>query len=118
MRLRLIALIVSVLTSEQSPSEMAPDLINGAFEMGGAFANVLSIKSLWKDKKIMGVHWAPTVFFFTWGLWNVAYYPMLNQWFSFIGALAILATNLIWIVSLIYFTGAYKWIWKPKVSGS
>lgn len=77
-----------------------PDLANGAFEMCGAAANLLNVFRLWRDRRLQGVHWAGTTYFTAWGLWNLYYYPALDQWFSFAGGLAIVLTNAVWLVSL------------------
>jgi hypothetical protein len=78
-----------------------PDLINGAFELGGATVLWLNVRQLWRDRCIAGVHWGPTVFFTLWGLWNLFYYPSLQQWMSFTGGLAIVVVNATWLVSLL-----------------
>lgn len=71
--------------------------------MGAAFT-LLSVRQLWRDRRIAGVHWAPTVYFFAWGCWNLFYYPSLGQWFSFAGGVAILIANALWLGSLVWFT--------------
>lgn len=78
-----------------------PDLVNGAFEFAGACFNLINIRALLRDKRVQGVHWAPTLFFTSWGAWNIYYYPSLDQWASFTGGLFIVATNLTWI-SLVF----------------
>jgi hypothetical protein len=78
-----------------------PDLINGAFELSGAAMLWLNVRQLWRDRRIAGVHWGPTLFFAAWGLWNLFYYPSLHQWASFTGGLAIVSMNTAWLVSLI-----------------
>ena len=76
---------------------MSPDLINGIFEMGGALVLMLNVRRLWTQRTLRGVHWAPTAFFTSWGFWNLFYYPQLDQWFSFIGAVAIVTVNAAWL---------------------
>lgn len=80
------------------------DLVNGCFELGGALALCLSVRRLWQDREIKGVHWAPTLYFFLWGAWNCLYYPSLGQWWSFAGGVAILAANCAWLGSLVWLT--------------
>ena len=87
---------------------MWPDLINGTFEFAGAAVLWLNVIALARDGSLKGVHWAPTVFFTTWGLWNLFYYPHLEQWFSFGGGLAIVFVNIVWLCMLGYFW-AQKW---------
>lgn len=83
---------------------MNPDLINGLFECVGALVLVMNVRQLLKDKILHGVHILPTVFYTGWGIWNLYYYPSLDQWFSFIGAIAIVAVNAMWVTLAIYYT--------------
>jgi hypothetical protein len=74
-----------------------PDLINGAFEFFGGVALCANIRQLLRDKQVKGIHWGSTIFFTSWGVWNVYYYPHLDQWVSFWGGLFICAANLVWL---------------------
>lgn len=78
---------------------MSPDLFNGLFELGGALFLGLNLKALWKHREIKGVHWAPTLFFQGWGLFNLWFYPSQGLWWSFAGGCAIAAMNCAWLVS-------------------
>ena len=80
-----------------------PDFINAAFEILGAFFVFLSIRKLYFDKLVRGIHWAGIAFFTSWGLWNIYYYPSLDQWASFAGAIAISFSNLIYLSMIIYY---------------
>lgn len=84
---------------------LLPDLINGLFECSGGFFIALSIIKLYKEKKVRGVSWLHVGFFTSWGFWNLYYYPHLGQWFSFIGGLALVISNTIWLVQIAYYTG-------------
>jgi hypothetical protein len=77
-----------------------PDIINGSFELGGALVNWLNVKQIFKDKEVKGVHWAPFVFFTTWGFWNLFYYPHLEQVFSFVAGMMLVAVNTTYIIGL------------------
>lgn len=82
---------------------MTPDHINGAFELGAAAFMSLSVRRLWLDREIKGFSMWPTVFFTSMGLWNLFYYPSLDQLFSFAGGCAVVTVNtcylaLIWKV--------------------
>ena len=81
-----------------------PDLINGIFEVSGGFFLLTNIVKLMKDKKLRGVHWTPTLFFTCWGIWNLYYYPHLEQWLSFCGGLFIVTINSIWLGLLAYYS--------------
>jgi hypothetical protein len=79
---------------------MTPDIINGAFEACGAAMLALNVQRVWRDRALAGVHWAPTLFFTSWGFWNLFYYPSLNQWASFAGGCALVTMNAAWIASV------------------
>lgn len=82
---------------------MTPDMINGSFELMGAFFLLLNIRQLYRDKELNGVHWLPTLFFSTWGIWNLYYYPSLGQWYSFAGGLAIVCINTFWLGQIAWY---------------
>lgn len=81
------------------------DFFNGLFELCSAAFLLLNLGQLRRDKYIAGVHWGPTVFYSAWGLWNMVYYPVLGQWFSFVGGFAVTAVNVVWLAHLVY----YRW---------
>lgn len=84
---------------------MSPfDLVNGLFEMFGMFFILPSIVKLYKDKEVKGVSWIHACFFAAWGLWNLVYYPSLQQWLSFAGGIGIAIANIVWLSQLIYYT--------------
>ena len=83
---------------------MNPDLINGLFECIGALVLTMNVRQLLKDKVLHGVHILPTIFYTCWGLWNLYYYPALDQWFSFFGGLAIVIVNAVWVVLAIKYS--------------
>lgn len=79
------------------------DLINGSFEMVGG---VLLLKNCWVlycDKIVRGVSVLATTFFSIWGVWNLYFYGMLDQWFSFLGGLVIASANLLWVWLALYY---------------
>lgn len=84
----------------------APDLINGLFEGLAGFAILGHCNRLYKDKKVKGVSLWSTIFFTAWGGWNIYYYPILSQLFSFYAGLLVLGANLLWVGMIIY----YKWL--------
>lgn len=83
---------------------MLADCINGLYEAGGGFMNLLNVRALYKDKKVRGVKILPSMFFTSWGIWNLYYYPHLGQWLSFIGGLLIVLVNLLWVGLALYYT--------------
>ncbi len=94
------------------------DLINGIFETIGAACVLLNVRALLRDRHIAGVHWAPTVFFTTWGAWNVVYYPTLDQWFSTAGGALLLLANIWWIALVWHFSRQPRWVphWTDNLS--
>lgn len=79
------------------------DTFNGLFELGGAAVYALNIRQLLRDKLVRGFHPAPTAFFMGWGLWNLFYYPSLDQWLSFVGGAALVLVNLAQLFLMLYY---------------
>lgn len=78
------------------------DLINGCFEFVGGFCTWLNVRQLYRDQEVKGVDWRTTLFWWSWGTWNVYYYPSLNQWFSFIGGVWLAVGNCVWLLLLLW----------------
>lgn len=55
------------------------DLGNALFEVVGGVLIILHTGRAWRDRVIKGVHWAPFVFFWAWGGWNLFYYAHVGQ---------------------------------------
>lgn len=81
-----------------------PDYVNGFFEFAGGIALWKNVRAIRKDKMVRGVNWEVTLFFTSWGFWNLFYYPSLAQWASFVGGLNIVAANAAWL----YFAWRYR----------
>lgn len=75
-----------------------PDTINGAFECSGALAALANVRRLLRDRIVKGVVWQTQVFWVSWGLWNLFYYPHLGQWASFMGGALVVCANLLWVI--------------------
>jgi len=88
------------------------DMINALFELGGALAIIPSIKAALRDKQIMGLSIWSTVFFASWGWWNLIYYPHLDQMLSACAALLLAITNSIYLC-LIW---KYKYKYRDLIS--
>jgi len=80
-----------------------PDHINASFQAVSALLLITNVVKLYKDKKLSGVNILPTAFFAIWGIWNLFYYPMLNQWYSFIAGLLVVSVNTLWVSMAIYY---------------
>jgi uncharacterized membrane protein YfcA len=83
---------------------ISPDLVNALFETIGALFIILSVLRLSQDKMVRGISILHVTFFWLWGVWNVFYYPYLDQTLSFVGAILVLAANSLWTGMLIYYT--------------
>lgn len=81
-----------------------PDLVNAAFEFGGALAIGASVLRLVKDKQVHGVSLWMIGFFTSWGLWNLFYYPHLGQTWSFVAGIVVLLANLAYLSLLIHYS--------------
>lgn len=79
------------------------DAANGSFELLAGVFILLHCRRLYKDKVVRGTSWIATAFFFMWGLWNLYYYPHLNQWLSFVGGLGIVVANSLWLGMMLYY---------------
>lgn len=84
------------------------DSINALFEASASIFILLHVRRVWQDRLVRGVSVPAIGFFFLWGLWNIFYYPSIDQFYSFLGGLAVVAANFAYVASLIYFT------WREK----
>jgi hypothetical protein len=80
------------------------DIINALFEGLASIAVLNHCRRLYADKRVAGMSIYSTVFFWTWGVWNIYYYPSLGQFYSFMCGIAIFAANSIYIGLLVYYT--------------
>lgn len=88
---------------------MTPDFINGVFEALGGAMIFNHCRVLYRDKKVRGVSFVSCAFFFAWGVWNLYYYPHLDQWWSFAGGLAIVSGNCLWVSLMALYILREKW---------
>lgn len=78
------------------------DLVNGLFEAGGSLCIWSNVHRLWKDRQVKGTNWWAVLFFWSWGLWNLWYYPSLDQWLSFWAGAALQLGNFAWLGMLLW----------------
>jgi hypothetical protein len=76
---------------------ISPDITQATWELGSAVFSVLSIRAVRRSRSIRGVHWAPTAYFFGWGLYNLWFYQALHLPLAWWGGMAITVTNLVWL---------------------
>lgn len=91
------------------------DTINGLFEVLGGIFILNHCRVLYKAKQLTGVSIISTVFFTLWGVWNLYFYPSLDQWVSFAGGVVITVANLLWVGMMVYYTKYYKQIITPSI---
>jgi hypothetical protein len=82
---------------------MSPDVVNAAFEMCGAVFTFKNTLRVIQDRGYAGIYLPAIVFFFSWGGWNLYYYPSLGQWWSFGAGAALFLANLTWITAMAYY---------------
>ena len=85
---------------------MTPDMINGGLEAVGAAAVLNHCWTLYQHKQVRGVSVASTALFTVWGLWNLYYYPHLDQFWSFAGAIFITLANALYVGLMLHYTDA------------
>ncbi len=79
------------------------DLINAAFEGGGALLLCLNVRRLLKDKRVEGISLVPTVWWTFWGFWNVYYYSAVHCPASFYAGIAVVAIQCVWVSLALWF---------------
>lgn len=77
------------------------DYVNASFEFISGFMVLLHCKNVIRDKAVAGVSIPATAFFALWGMWNVFYYPQLDQFFSAIAGVFICFANCLWVYLLL-----------------
>ncbi len=85
-----------------------PDLVNGGFEFFGGVSILNHCRVLYRERMVHGISILSTVFFTSWGIWNIYYYPHLDQWLSFSGGLFIVISNFLWICMMTYYRSKQK----------
>lgn len=84
------------------------DLINGLYEFGGGLFSLLTTKRLVKDKQVQGVSWVPFLYFFSWGIWNLIYYPNIGQVYSFLGGICLSLVSVVNLALMAYYINKVK----------
>lgn len=77
---------------------MSPDLLNALFEATGAAFMVPNVRRLLRDQSIRGVYWPAQIFFTSWGVWNLYFYPAVGQPLSFAAGAVLALANGIWVI--------------------
>jgi hypothetical protein len=82
---------------------MNPDLLNSMFEWIGGLMVFNHCRVLYRDKAVQGISLLSNLFFTGWGVWNIIYYPMLNQMWSFYGSVFLTVANMSWLGGLLWY---------------
>lgn len=80
-----------------------PDLINSLFEGFAGLMVLNHCRVLHAEKMVRGVSVVSSFFFTAWGVWNVYYYPALNQPLSFYGGLFVVVANAVYVWMMIFY---------------
>lgn len=86
---------------------ITPDQINGLFEIVGSAFVLPSIIAIIKQKEVHGINWITQLFFTSWSIWNLYFYPSEELFSSFYGAVFLSLSQLIWLILLIYYSFFY-----------
>lgn len=76
---------------------MNADVGNAIFEAGGAVLLWFNVRALYKDKQLRGVVLLPTLWYQTWGAWNLWYYHAIGQNLSWLAGMGVFAVNSVWV---------------------
>jgi hypothetical protein len=82
---------------------MMNDLINATFEFIGALFIMNHCRVLYKDKVVRGVSIISNIYFGSWGVWNLFFYPSLGQTWSFYAGITLTLSNAIWIAMMYHY---------------
>jgi hypothetical protein len=82
---------------------MSPDMINGMFELTGAFLVGNHCRAVMRDRSVKGVSIMSTAIFTLWGLWNIFFYSNLSLPYSFTGSILLMLVNAIYVSLMIYY---------------
>jgi hypothetical protein len=87
-------------------SLISMDAINGLFELSAGFFVLNHCRVLHAHKQVRGVSLTSSGFFLIWGVWNMYYYPALNQPLSFYGGVFVVAANAFYLGMMLRYRNA------------
>lgn len=87
---------------------LSDDQVNALFQLGAMISVLNHCRLMWRSKEANGVSILSTLFFASYGIWNLWFYPGLEQWFSFAAAIGATAANLFWIFTIWYIRRTYR----------
>lgn len=83
-------------------------VINSGFEMFASLFLILNCIQLYKDKSTKGVCLWTSLFFTSWGFWNLYYYPSMGDVCSFVAGVAVTIVNITYCSMFIYYANANR----------
>ena len=90
---------------------MTPDVINAVFEATGAVFTWLNVHRVYKDRGYAGIYVPAIAFFFSWGFWNLYFYPSVGASWSFLAGIPLVLANLAWVAAMVYYGPVQKRDW-------
>lgn len=82
---------------------MSGDQINATFELLGSWFTWANVIRVYTDKGYAGVYVPAILFFWSWGVWNLFYYPSLGQTWSFWAGVSLNVANAAWLAAMMYY---------------
>lgn len=82
---------------------MTSDHLNAMFELTGGCMLAMNCWTLYKDKQVKGVSLLAPLFFTTWGLFNMYFYPSNGHYWSFFAGLPIAFFNCLWLIMAVQY---------------
>jgi hypothetical protein len=79
------------------------DIVNGLFEFCGSLMLARNVLLTYRAKQVKGVSLLATSYFMSWGIFNILYYPSLNQHWSFLGGICVAVVNSVWVGQIVYY---------------
>ncbi len=85
---------------------MLPDIVNAIFEGLGCLFVLNHCRVLLREKKVAGLSIISTIFFNSWGFWNIFYYWHLSQVYSWSAGVALTIANTFYVALLLKYKNA------------
>mgnify|MGYP001599850197 CR=1 FL=1 len=79
------------------------DSVNAGFELACALLLWANVRTLYKDKQIKGIALSPNYLYLAGGLWDLYYYPFLNQWISFFACAVYTTGFTLWLGMAVWY---------------
>lgn len=78
------------------------DIINAGWELAATGFVTLNLIRTHKDRGTTGVSRVNQLFFASWGLWNLIFYPFNGHWASAAAGALVALVNTTWLLQCIY----------------